>query len=269
MSLIVPSYFEKLSWSEQHLVKLESLIDTFAASDPYEVREVMEDDEQAWVLVFTASPDRTTALIAGDFLYNVRGALDHLACALVPPEHRGGVAFPIVYEPVWDIPRVKGEPSERTQARNRWNRVTCDMSEPAVTRLKAAQPTNLAGRAPEMHVLDVLRRLRNKDAHENLAVVLTALGDLQYVRWTRPDGTIGTAQQGNVGPGQALENGAVFRLPPPIVKVEAKGTPRVAIRVAENPREIVEIPVTFRKMLNTLRVIVNDLAPHVHGLTST
>ena len=112
MPLIIPSYTEKLSWAEAHLTKLEAALKTYADRHPYKVTHSIKQQKDHWRLRFIEAPNREVPLIVGDFLYNVRGGLDHLACALVPRKYRRSVSFPIIREPIWDIPpRKRGKPT--------------------------------------------------------------------------------------------------------------------------------------------------------------
>ena len=273
MSIVIPSYTEKATWAETHLKKLERLTQDFADAHPYTARHTVQQGHDQWHLVFTQTPDRKIPLVAGDFLYNVRACLDHLACALVPSADRRSVSFPIIRHAVWDIPFQEGEGEQVTQARERWNTCTRNMRDEAVTIIKRAQPTDLAFRGvdallPDFHVMDVLSRLRNKDTHGGLVVLASALGDPD-VTYVTSDGNLHSSV-GSVGPGQALENGARIYLPAAlhsVVNVQVQGTPRIAIRFGASHQGIqgtVEIPVSFQTMLATVRRLIVDLSPYLH-----
>ena len=75
---------------------------------------------------FTRQPGDDVAIVAADFVYNIRSGLDHLAPALVPPAHRTSVMFPIFFQGVWDDP-VDGENEQRLKERKRWRTTTRHM----------------------------------------------------------------------------------------------------------------------------------------------
>ena len=99
LGIEVPSYLRKLSWAEDHLVRLEQSIAEFAGRHPYFTRRV----EHRWILEFTEPADPRWPLVVGDVLYNVRSGLDHLAVALNPWSRRHDIYFPIVREAIWEI----------------------------------------------------------------------------------------------------------------------------------------------------------------------
>ncbi len=273
MSLVVPSYTEKASWAEGHLKRLETLVQSFVDSHPYAARHTVQQSQNQWHLVFTEAPDRRIPLVAGDFLYNLRACLDHLACALVPSANRRSVSFPIIRQAIWDIPAEEGENEELTRTRERWNTCTGRMCEEAVAIVKAAQPTDLAYRGvhpsfQDFHVMDILSRLRNKDTHGGLVVLATALGDPE-VTYVTADG-VHHSSEGNVGRGQALENGARIHVPTSldsVVDVQLQGTARIAIRVGQGYQGVqgtAEVPSSFRIMLDSVRRLIVALSPYLH-----
>jgi hypothetical protein len=70
MAIQVPSYAHKISWAEQHLLKLEQLVTDFERAQSYELAHTTEGKrrQDVYRLRFTRQPDYRIALIAGDFL---------------------------------------------------------------------------------------------------------------------------------------------------------------------------------------------------------
>ena len=77
---------DKLDWAEQHVKKLDAALRVFHDANP--VRTFTKIDLETGELVYylgeiPAIPVHIP-LIAGDVLYSLRGALDYLACGIVP-----------------------------------------------------------------------------------------------------------------------------------------------------------------------------------------
>src|SRR5437588_200384 len=95
-----PSFLAKLNRATKHIEDLDAAIDVFFKTDPYVIRADTNPDraERSYKLVRHTDIPNEIVMICADALYNMRSALDHLACRLV--ESNGNVpttrtAFPI------------------------------------------------------------------------------------------------------------------------------------------------------------------------------
>lgn len=277
VSLIVPTFTRKLGWAEHHLQDLECRVTEFRNRHPYRARKVLKRNNKGrWVLEFTDQHDRTWDLIVGDILYNFRATLDYLAADLNPPSVRSNVMFPIVRDPVWEMPPVDGENCELTRARGKWVTSTRHMRPEAVTIIKGLQPLNdqLRAQFPGLHALDFLNRLSNKDRHRALHVTLTGLGGPITVTSTFTDGKRHTetntpaTPSGRIGYA-ALENGAALDTSPfdpdDIVDMQLRGTVQYGIRMGDDGRHVL-IPDHLRVILDMVRHgAVAPLSPYLHA----
>jgi hypothetical protein len=100
----------KIKWANKHIKDLERHIDTFEATNPYEL--LIQDDPQdaecyqGIFKIHKAIPP-CISLITGDAIHNLRSALDHLAFAAVSIE--GTVTTDTAF-PIWrktSIPTVQ------------------------------------------------------------------------------------------------------------------------------------------------------------------
>lgn len=165
------------------------------------------------------------SLIVGDFVNNLRAALDHMVWEFVQangqkPSVRN--AFPI-----FDYP-VPVDPGDRS--RKRWDGMVGGISAPALALVESCQP-HLGEDGPRSHLLHALRELSNEDKHR---VVLASFGaieqpsgalDLEIVEVT----DVRPLQAGQLHAGMALKHGSlVFEAPVeitgpnPQVKANAK-----------------------------------------------
>jgi hypothetical protein len=74
----------KLRWAERRFQSFQTLLHGFTNSHPYTI--VIESDPDTQETLYRLANDLLIPvdlrLIAGDVLQNLRGSLDHLACAL-------------------------------------------------------------------------------------------------------------------------------------------------------------------------------------------
>lgn len=225
------SYDLKLDRAKQHLVEIETLVSTYAESHPYEVTVGVEGKRKVHRLRFTGQPDDWISVVAGDFLYDIHSALNHLAASLVPSDDRRSVSFPIFWQGVWDYP-IEGKNQQRAKDRERWEVYTRRMPPEAVVILKVNQPPDTGPNEANTHALAVLNRLRNVDAHTKLVVVATSLRHpIGTARTT--DGTVQFRAR-KMGSMEGLQDGAeLMGLPKDVVDVQLTGTPAVVVRIGQ------------------------------------
>src|SRR5207247_1091541 len=108
-------------------------IGAYSDRNPYAIAEGVKYNRDGKILFFefTEQPSDDIALIAGDFLYNVRASLDHIAGCIVPAKRRGRANYPVLWQGVWE-PSVPGEDKQRTFDRKTWIDCTSDMPADAV-----------------------------------------------------------------------------------------------------------------------------------------
>jgi hypothetical protein len=244
MVAIVPSYLTKLRTAKEDLVRLEEEIERYVMRNPYRVVERAEGKRKPKVrrLEITADPANTDIpRIAGDIIYNLRSAPDHLMSALVPRKQRSSVMFPIYFEGVWkDASEEENE--QREKERGRWCSDTKALPEPVLAILRALQPPDTDDKpADETHVLQTINRLANADDHTRPPVAALGLSDCM-VKWTLPDGTVqhGTGHARRDERGRLdtfIEDGAELKeIPRDATDVEVAGVPVVALYVASQGR---------------------------------
>jgi hypothetical protein len=228
-------YDLKLDWAERHLVKIERLLARYEASRPYRMLPGMQDKLGLPRLHFTSQPPDTIPFILGDFLYNVRAALDYLAGALAPSENRGRVNFPILWQGVWDPP-IEGDVKQRLQDRQEWNDWLAKMRsiDPrALAIIQQAQPPKPA-RDGDTQAFAMLNRLRNKDTHQRLHIVATALiGEISLTFSLNGERILRTMRPALAAEGVS-DAAPLHGLPVGAMDVEITGTPAVFVRLGKD-----------------------------------
>jgi hypothetical protein len=218
---------EKVLRAGEHLYVFENEVARYAELNPYRIVQDFEDHipEKSgrpgltWRASIDPPPPRLRlAIIAGDVLYGLRSALEHLAWALIlqnggePSDSNPATQFPIFLtapaNPPLTIRARSGGPGTAAE-----------------TVLEMLQPYN-GGNDPSLHPLWLLRTLSNIDKHRTLNVVTLDLGRV-VMRFT--NGMTSYAVRRDVEDGTMivwlLQEAESFD---PDVKVEADFSPSIA-----------------------------------------
>lgn len=238
----------KLLRAEQHFADLEELTKPLRERRAYPVTERLEYKDDAHVRVWRVSfPDPDEAffqIVVGELMFNARSALDHIACAMVPPDRRTrqvmrNTQFPIFTCNIDEMDPITGK-YVHPNARGRWERMTRGLPDDAVPLLKRLQPYMFGPeKGPENHAFAILNAFQNADKHRELVIVPSGLTD-PVVRHVRPSGLI-TYESAPYGlpADRVLRNGAVVhRAPadePADIKVEVEATMQILIGEGEDP----------------------------------
>jgi hypothetical protein len=164
----------KLLRADAHREELQSAIDGFLFSNPYQF--ITDFDRAASAYVIRArvreEPPATLGVIVGDIVHNIRSALDHLACQFVL--HSGGTptrqtAFPMFIE----------KPETGSRAARTWDNMTAGMNSDATEFLDHFQPYKTVS-SGFPHRLALLNTLSNWDKHHDIHVVGHAFDGVPY-----------------------------------------------------------------------------------------
>jgi hypothetical protein len=259
MSDLVPSYLRKIARAEKHLNDLKPIIASYVESQPYVLER--DDNSSPYRIHMTSGVPRDIPLISGDFIYNIRSALDHLAAALNPPSRRRSVYFPIFWSGVWDEP-VEGEETKKTEDRQKWLTSTREMAPRAVEIIKRQQPDYSAHNSDkEVHFLHGVNLLSNYDKHFELPAILAGVGE-PTISW------IGDGMRQSFTDsrdwGIVKEGTPVSAIPLDATDVQIDAKVHIVIRVTQ-PKGEVSIPGYFDRVLEMVRDrIAVPLSPYLY-----
>lgn len=263
------SFSRKMIRASRHLTELDAILVDFADRHPYEVIRTRDrTGKYTHRFAFTEEPPQDIPLIAGDILYNLRSGFDHLIGALVPRSQRSKVLFPIVTEPVWDIPRTDGENEELRKNREKWESLVRKIKHPeAVPILQGLQPLTSKRIPPMMHPLDILNKLSNKDRHQQLSVILAGLDNARISLVMKGSGQIHRVRVELSGPYSGLANGAELPVNDDVAYVKIRGIAVAVIRFdAENTNIL--LPARLTQILEwILTEAIGPLYPYVVDLS--
>jgi len=169
---VAESWWLKVERAEHHLKDIDAIMRPYEDSHPYEAERIPQPQGQGhiwrYVLRVTNQPDPTLAVLVGDFVHNLRSALDHIAVAVAPPQRWKSAGFPICFEDIWKENPDGTYVSNDEQARKRFNSMVDGMPDGAVTRIKRLQPYTNPPQDIPAHPIGVLSRLEHADKHRSL-----------------------------------------------------------------------------------------------------
>jgi hypothetical protein len=266
------SWDTKLERAKHHLRDFEGRIPASDERRTYPVSEKLENDGEQDLYVgrldIPEPSDPLLPIIAGELMFNLRSALDHLAVAMTA-EPTPATAFPIF---TTDID--EREPGSRQylhrKARSKWKARTKGFPDGAMPIVEAAQPYmhRREGRDPEHAALALLGSLQNADKHNRLILVVSGLRspviwlDNGHGRKQRIS-TQRVPEHRRMPPGTPV---SIRPEPlPPEMHMEAEGILDVMIRDRERGQTpssadpFYAFPVVFDKMINDLSNLIRDL----------
>lgn len=146
-------------------------------------------DPTKWsaVLEFSEEPDPEIAVVLGDFMFNLRSALDHIACACVPAKFKSQTSFPVSQQPIFDKTPGGDWAVPDDEQRHAFNARVAGMRPDTVAFIKSVQPYHLKPdpvRGDGLTGLGALSRLQNADKHRTLTILAAGLVIAQVsIRW--------------------------------------------------------------------------------------
>ena len=167
----------KIARAEEHFDSIKRSIRDYSLSVPYEIVKLQDGTE---LLTIKRHPPDEISILAGEIVYQIRSALDHLAFELVTV-NPSGVKLPTDWEehclfPLWLTPPKRGT------AYNCFRRVLPGISETAFALIESWQPYHRQGAA---NVHRLIAQLSNVDKHRHLNVVLAKVSQHEYVRQSK------------------------------------------------------------------------------------
>ncbi len=177
-------------------------------------------------------PDETFPIVLGDFLFNVRSALDHLVIAIAPSKRKSKASFPIFTKDPLATDKTSGDYLD-TDAARKWLSWTDGLPRGCLAALRALQPYETA-RNFSIPVKDqplaLLSALHNADKHRNLVGVGTGLRHAEI--------TIGERSFSHV---PVLKNGALIHTSRTQVQMQIEGAAVIGVGGANEPRDFHEV----------------------------
>lgn len=201
----------------------------------------------------SADPDDMLSVKIGEFLFNLRSSLDHLAVACAPKKRASSASFPIVERDPWERDSSGRYKVRSPNARRSFRTAITRMASPAQAIVKRLQPYQM-GKDSDSSLLFILNSLHNADKHRRLIVLGSGVTDFRMTIKSR--GSISTSVIEPFWPrgGQLAKFGTADwpRVTPNDFEMDARGTASVAIHVGASGRSY-ELPHVLDDLLTHVR----------------
>lgn len=219
----------------------------------------------------TEQPDQMLAVILGDFLYDLRSALDHLAGAIAPTNRRYQASFPIEEVNIWKKDRSRAYLVRDPNRRRSFKSAVEGMPRKAVAIIKSLQPYNSPG-DEKRTLLRLLSTLHNADKHRGLIVFARGVDEITTTISIGRRGAQVRHEKGLLKDGAPLLG---IHVPPGTteseVDVQIHGTATVAIE-ASGVDGYFEMPNVLEWILRQVEMALAQLEPFArtsHDRTSS
>lgn len=170
------SWWLKVKRAQHHMVEIKRYARIYADSHPYEVVPIRPQpkghpDTWFYSLQITQQPNPMIAVILGDFVHNLRSALDHIVVASVPAQRRKSASMPIVLKDIWERDAGGNFVIDDDEAREKYRVATEGLDDGAKAIVWRFQPYHMGLDEADRHSLGIISRLENADKHRQLIAV--------------------------------------------------------------------------------------------------
>lgn len=146
----------------------------YAERHPYKFVRIRQPDSQRSVrfrVHITDEPDPIISMMFGDFVHNLRSALDHIIFACVPKKNRTqATGFPIVYKDIFARDKDGEFMANDAKARENFERSIRGIDPVARTFVIMSQPYHIGDQA-NVWTLGIINRIDNADKHRALTEI--------------------------------------------------------------------------------------------------
>ncbi len=260
------SWWLKVKRAQRHMIEIEVEIRRYTEKHAYRPVRITHGKRKrnvwSYKLELTEQPNPMIAAMLGDFLFDLRSALDHMisACA---PNRREQRSFPIVYKNVF----LEGADAK---ARQSFVHSLSGLRFDAQAIVVSFQPWESP--VPQGQPIGIISRLNNRDKHRELVVVATGARNTQVSVQTRD-----WYEEQNATPaGRFVQADAVVveftdTHTPPLsdaeVSVQLHATPMVYVEVSHpdgnRPPDFIEIRHLMLGSIRQVRDILRQMQPYI------
>lgn len=275
------SWWLKVKRAQKHMIEIRREALRYIETSPYEFVRVRQPDGKNRVryrVRITEQPDPMLALIIGDFIHNLRSALDHMVVACTPRKERSNAtSFPCVYEDIFAKDSSGQFVIKNNESRDNFMRAIKGMDRIAQALVVTQQPFNAGDQAHRV-ILGLINRLDNADKHRQLTTVGGGLENISAQFFV--NGTYIASETPSFNPGQFLKDGTIIDWDPPSsqgatfvpprpseVQMQYTGTPVIHISIAgirgNEPPYQHELFATMLNSIQHSRMILRKMEPYV------
>lgn len=241
------SWWLKVQRAEKHLTDIGDYIARATGPNPRRIRIEKRHDGTRWnyFACHDLVIDPIVAVVIGEFLYDLRSALDHIVAANVnTPGRRRKSQFPIFTEDIFATLPNGQLIEEHASRRDAWKGWLKGVPDAVVAVIKDAQPYAKGveyNSDPNDHALAILDTYQLADKHRELAVIDGGIDD-PHGMVIYPDGTPVEIDYRNAPAGVMARDGTRVFDSDTEVDVQLTGTLKVAMTRRPEPGDEVPAP---------------------------
>jgi len=165
----------KYQRAEKHMVDIQEEARRYADSNPYEFTRIRLPDSNNEIrgrFHITEQPNPMIAVMLGDFIHNLRSALDYVVVACVPKKRRYNASFPIVFENIFAKDKSGNFVVNDSNRRESFNSAIDGIHPEARAFIVSLQPYQFGDLVDiDLMVLGNISRLENADKHRQLITI--------------------------------------------------------------------------------------------------
>jgi hypothetical protein len=168
------SWWLKVKRAQKHMVDIRAEVRRYAERHPYKFVRIRQPDSQRNVsfrVHVTEKPDPIISMMFGDFVHNLRSALDHIIVACIPKKERTeATGFPIVYKDIFARDKDGEFVVKDAKARENFDRSIRGIDPSARAIVILSQPYHV-GEQARLWTLGIINRIDNADKHRALTEI--------------------------------------------------------------------------------------------------
>lgn len=167
------SWWLKVKRAQKHMVDINREALRYASAHPYEFTRFQYPHTQRKVgyrLRITEQPDPMIAVMLGDFLHNLRTALDYVLVACVPRQRQKSASFPILSADIFAKDSSGNFVVNDTEGREHFETAIKGLCPEALALIVSLQPYHREAIA-YLSILGIISRLENADKHRQLIII--------------------------------------------------------------------------------------------------
>jgi len=163
----------KVQRAEKHMVDINHEAVRYASSNPYSFTRIRLPESQKEIRMrfhITEQPDPMIAVMLGDFIHNLRSALDYVVVACVPKQRRKSASFPILFQDIFAQDNKGQVVVNDTKLGENFITATKGLHPEAMAHIVELQPCRHPVYA-NVNILGIISRLENADKHRQLITI--------------------------------------------------------------------------------------------------
>ena len=233
----------KVQRAEKHMADIKQEAVRYASRNPYSFTRIRLPDSQNQIkgrFRITEQPDPMIAVMFGDFLHNLRSALDYVVVACVPKQRRAKASFPILFQNIFAKDKNGEFVVKDAQLRENFETATKGLHLKARELVIKLQPYH-RGVDAHRQILGIISRLENANKHRQLITIgcagrdfdatLTVRGFPKPIKLNRPLARGEMFLKDNTVILYTLPSDVIPFVQPSDVEVHFTGTAKIMVRV--------------------------------------